>query len=65
MKKVIAILSMLVLGFTFSINAQDSVKEKKADSGYIFTEVIKLPATAVKNQYRSGTCWSWDTVASP
>ena len=35
---------------------------KKPDSGYIFTIVKQVPATPVKNQYRSGTCWSFSTV---
>jgi len=35
---------------------------KKSDSGYVFTIIKKLPATAVKNQNRSSTCWSYSTV---
>ncbi len=31
--------------------------------GYIFTEVVKNPATPVKNQANSGTCWSYATAA--
>lgn len=41
--------------------AQDA--EKKADSGYQFTVIKQLPATSVKNQYRSGTCWSYSAIA--
>ncbi|MCK9422029.1 MAG: aminopeptidase [Bacteroidales bacterium] len=37
--------------------------EKKSDSGYIFTTVKKLPATSVKNQFRSSTCWSYSTIS--
>ena len=39
------LLALLVSG---SINGQ----------GYIFTDVVKNPATPVKNQGNSGTCWS-------
>jgi bleomycin hydrolase len=41
--------------------AQD--KEKKSDSGYVFTVVKQLPATSIKNQYRSGTCWSYSAIS--
>ncbi len=43
------------------INAQDN--EKKTDSGYQFTIVKQLPATSVKNQFRSSTCWSYSTIS--
>ena len=43
------------------ISAQD--KEQKSDSGYQFTIVKQLPATSVKNQYRSGTCWSYSAIS--
>ncbi|MFH1161506.1 MAG: C1 family peptidase [bacterium] len=63
MKQSITLLALIFLGFSISSFAQDSVKEKKADTGYVFTEVIKLPATPVKNQYRSGTCWSYSAIS--
>lgn len=53
-------LAFASLGFlliAFQINAQslnDSIPEK-----FIFTKDIDLKATPVKNQYRSGTCWSF------
>lgn len=39
------------------------INEKKSDSGYVFTIVKQLPATSVKNQYRSGTCWSYSAIS--
>ncbi len=51
-------LAMISTGF-----AQDKEKEKKSDSGYVFTMVKQLPATSVKNQYRSGTCWSYSAIS--
>jgi bleomycin hydrolase len=58
------ILSILMLTLFVAANTttygQDTVK--KSDSGYIFNIVKQVPATPVKNQYRSGTCWSYSTV---
>jgi len=34
-----------------------------AQSGYIFTDVKRLQATTVKDQYRSGTCWSFSGLS--
>jgi len=54
----------LTIVFLFMLSAgysQDA--EKKSDSGYVFTMVKQLPATSVKNQYRSGTCWSYSAIS--
>jgi bleomycin hydrolase len=52
---------LIMVAFSRTLQAQD--EPKKTDSGYQFTSVIKLPATSVKNQFRSGTCWSYSAVA--
>lgn len=55
---------LLALTFlTFSGHGYAQNSDQKADSGYTFTMVKQIPATSVKNQYRSGTCWSYSAIA--
>ncbi len=62
MKKLITLLLVFGLAMTTAdMYAQD--KEMKSDSGYQFTLIKKLPATSIKNQFRSSTCWSYSTIS--
>jgi bleomycin hydrolase len=61
MNKILSIL-MLAVFVAASASGYSQDAPKKADSGYVFTVVKKIPATSVKNQYRSGTCWSYSTI---
>lgn len=61
MKKLLLSLNLLLLVFFVqSVNGQDT--EPKGE-GYIFTTIKEIKATPVKNQYRSGTCWSFSGIA--
>jgi aminopeptidase C len=35
----------------------------KSESGYIFTPIVEVKATPVKNQANTGTCWSFATTS--
>jgi bleomycin hydrolase len=43
--------------------ATDKEKGIKTESGYIFEDENVLPSTSVKDQYRTGTCWSFSTLS--
>lgn len=52
--KLNAAFAILMILPVFATRAQE-----KKDSGYHFTLVKELPHTPVKDQYRTGTCWSF------
>jgi len=61
MKKTALLIATLILAGATAGFSQE--KEKSADSCYTFSIVKQLPATSVKNQYRSGTCWSYSAIS--
>lgn len=60
MKILIAILFCFT--FTSSVFSQKEKKES-IDSPYKFNDIVKLKTSAVKNQYNTGTCWSFATTS--
>ena len=49
------------IGITNVAFAQDETTQET--EGYKFETLVDLPATSVKDQYRSGTCWSFSAVS--
>ena len=64
MKKFVLFLFVLVFAACAGVCAQDTVKQDTVKpEGYKFTDIKRLPATSVKDQFRAGTCWSWSTAS--
>jgi len=52
--------SAAALVFAFSAFAQEAADSAKTEpKGFVFTDVISIPSTSVKDQNKSGTCWSF------
>ncbi len=65
MKLHVTITGFFAVVFTVAGFAGNNVKGDKTATApaYVFEEEIILPATSVKDQYRTGTCWSFSTIS--
>jgi bleomycin hydrolase len=65
MKNLIRFTALVFIGAAFSVSYLYGQKKKKEEAprGYEFTMVTSVPATPVKDQHRSGTCWSFASVS--
>ncbi|HSO87522.1 MAG TPA: C1 family peptidase [Draconibacterium sp.] len=57
---VTVIFAVVFIVFGFASGKGDS---DKPSVGYVFEDEILLPATPVKDQYRTGTCWSFSGLS--
>lgn len=54
---------IMVLGILVSSSLAAQEDQKESRQGYQFTLEKNIPATPVKDQHRSGTCWSFASVS--
>jgi len=58
------LLSILIMvSFASYVSAEGDDKKEKPTEGYVFADEILLPTTPVKDQYRTGTCWSFSGLS--
>ncbi|MBN1448146.1 MAG: aminopeptidase [Bacteroidetes bacterium] len=61
MKHALPFLLIALLILPLTSPAQDD--DTSSESGYKFTMLKHLPATPVRNQYRTSTCWSFSAIS--
>jgi bleomycin hydrolase len=57
------ILTACIAVVAISAFAESENKKKDSAKGYVFEDEISIPSTSVKDQYRTGTCWSFSGLS--
>lgn len=63
MKKYLISAGLILFLSAGSVFAQNEPLTNKPGSNYVFTPIYNIEATDVKNQSRSGTCWSFSALS--
>ena len=63
MKRIIYVLAIALLMSSTAFAQKKDKESKEKQEGYRFTVVKENPATSVKDQNRSGTCWAYSGLA--
>ena len=63
MKSFLAVLLIVLFAFQVQIKSQTDNSVYVQDSTYILKMLYDVPATSVKDQHRTGTCWDFATVS--
>ena len=62
-KRFYLLLATAIIGCTGSVALAGEAEEASDSAGFVFTDVKVNPTTSVKDQNKSGTCWSFSGVA--
>ena len=54
---------LLLAGLALLMAGSVEAKKPEKQEGYQFTDTKTIPTTSVKDQYSSGTCWSYSALS--